>query len=145
MTLLDSVPEHTHGAAEADTSGPTDWNSAMVFLAVFEGPAYEFGDWQSPEGQLGHYEYSPEVLAFIETLYTARVLIDFDWPSWQQQALRYWEQPSRLQAARLPTLRKLLTLHVRKDRFVEGHLASMLEAGHITAILKRAAAITRDR
>jgi hypothetical protein len=27
--------------------------------------------------------------------------------------------------------------HVRADRFVEGHLASVLESGHITAILRR--------
>jgi hypothetical protein len=39
--------------------------------------------------------------------------------------------------ADLLTLRKLLTLHVRGDRFVEGHLASVLESGHVTDILER--------
>jgi hypothetical protein len=84
-------------------------------------------------------------VSFIETLYTASVVVDFDWLSWQQQAFEYCKQPSRLHAARLSTLRKLLTLHARQDRFVEGHLVSMLESGHITAILKRAAAIIRER
>jgi len=32
---------------------------------------------------------------------------------------------------------ELLTAHVRGDRFVEGHLASVFESGHITAILRR--------
>jgi hypothetical protein len=135
----------TPASAEGDASGPTDWKSAVAFLAVFEAPGYVFGRWHSPEGQLGYYEYSPEVLSFIETLYAAALVVDFDWPSWQQQALGYWEQPSKLQSARLSTLRKLLTLHARQDRFVEGHLGSMLESGHITAILKRAAAIIGDR
>lgn len=35
------------------------------------------------------------------------------------------------------TLRKLLTAHVRADRFSEGHLASVLESRHITAMLRR--------
>ena len=116
-----------------------NWNAAIAFLAVFEAPGYTFGRWHQPEGQMGYYEYSPDVLAFIETLSTASVTVDFAWGPWQPYALRYWEEPSRLDRARLRTLRKLLTLHLRKDRFVEGHFAEMLESGHITAILRRAA------
>ena len=122
-----------------------DWKAAIAFLAAFEAPGYAFGRWQQPEDQLGYYEYSPEVISFIETLYAASVVLDFDWPSWKPQAMRYWEQPSRLHSARLLTLRKLLTLHVRADRFVEGHLASMLESGHITAILRRVAHLVAHR
>ena len=32
---------------------------------------------------------------------------------------------------------KLLTTHVRKERFCEGHLAAMFEDGHIVALLRR--------
>ena len=32
---------------------------------------------------------------------------------------------------------ELVTAHVRADRFVEGHLVSVFESGHITAILRR--------
>lgn len=135
----------TPTAVQGDGSASTDWKSVVAFLAVFEKPGYKFGRWQAPDGQIGYYEYGSEVLSFIETLYTASVVVDFAWGPWQQQALGYWENPSGLHRARLSTLRKLLTLHVRKDRFVEGHLASMLESGHITDILKRAAAIIRDR
>ena len=35
------------------------------------------------------------------------------------------------------SLCKLLTTHVRTDRITEGHLANVLESGHITAILRR--------
>jgi hypothetical protein len=31
----------------------------------------------------------------------------------------------------------LLTLHVRKERFCEGHIAAMVEAGYIQGILER--------
>ena len=46
-----------------------------------------------------------------------------------------------LSKANLQTLRKLLTAHVRADRFTEGHLAAMFESGHMTMILKRIAEI----
>ena len=128
--------------SSTDAATP-DRKAAVAFLAVFEAPGYTFGRWHQPEGQMGYYEYSPEVLAFIETLSAASVTVDFAWSSWQPEALRYWEQPSRLDGARLMTLRKLLSLHLRKDRFVEGHLAEMLESGHITAILRRAAYLVR--
>lgn len=134
------MPRSDDGDREA-----VDWKAAIAFLAAFEAQGYTFGSWRHPDGQLGYYEYNPEVIAFIETLYTASVVLDFDWPSWQAQAMRYWEKPSRLHGARLLTLRKLLTLHVRKDRFVEGHLASMLESGHITAILRRATHLVAHR
>jgi len=37
-----------------------------------------------------------------------------------------------LERADLETIRKLLTLHVRKERFCEGHLLGMFESGHLT-------------
>jgi len=78
-----------------------------------------------------------EVDGFIRTLNEQNVLVPFDWPSWQEEAQRYRSDPEALAGANLLTLRRLLTTHVRADRFVEGHLASVLESGHITAILCR--------
>jgi hypothetical protein len=37
-----------------------------------------------------------------------------------------------------------LTLHIRRDRFFEGHLANMIADGHIAAILRRMAAIRTE-
>ncbi len=61
----------------------------------------------------------------------------FNWGEWQEEAQRYIADPEALQQADLLTLRRLLTTHLRNDRFVEGHLASMMENAHITAILRR--------
>jgi hypothetical protein len=63
----------------------------------------------------------------------------FDWGEWQPRAHALYRDPQALGRARLSTLRRLLTLHVRKDRFCEGHLAAMLAEGHIQAILRRIA------
>lgn len=45
--------------------------------------------------------------------------------------------PEKLGSAPAKDLWRLLTLHVRKDPFVDGHLPLMVENGHITACLRR--------
>jgi hypothetical protein len=61
----------------------------------------------------------------------------FDWVSWQPEAERYVLEPARVDAADLETLRRLLTTHVRKERFCEGHLSAMLQVGHLRRVLQR--------
>lgn len=112
-------------------------DAVLKFLPIFEQPGYVFGEWHNPAGKFPYYSMSPEVSDFIQTLYAQEIIISFDWPSWQEEAARYLSHPGAVGQADLLTLRKLLTLHVRQDRFVEGHLAHMLKDGHITALLRR--------
>ena len=109
----------------------------LAFLPSFEKPGAIFGEWQTPAGHFPYYSYGPEVARFVAMLYEENFVVSFDWPSWKEMALGYMDHPETLAEADLLTLRKLLTTHVRNDRFVEGHLAGMLENGHITAILRR--------
>ena len=83
------------------------------------------------------YVYSKEVDDFVEVLYKENIIIIFDWPSWQNEAEKYYNDPEFLKTTDIGTLRKLLTLHVRKERFCSGHLASMIASGHIVNILKQ--------
>ena len=39
--------------------------------------------------------------------------------------------------SRLATCIKLITGHLRSERFCDGHLHSVFESGHLTAILRR--------
>jgi hypothetical protein len=116
---------------------PVNWDDVLLFLPIFEQPGYIAGRWEEPEGQFPYYVYRPEIMRFLETMDSASITLQFDWPSWQRRAERYYREPSTLDTARLTTLRRLLTLHIRKDRFCEGHLAVILESGHIAAILRR--------
>ena len=45
--------------------------------------------------------------------------------------------PDLIKKANLLTLRKLITAHVRQDRFCEGHLAGVLKSGLMVKILER--------
>lgn len=109
----------------------------LGFVAVFERPGYSFGEWHSPAGQLPYFAYSQDVQCFIQVLYDEGWIEEFDWPNWQARARELYRDPAALAQARLPSLRRLLTTHVRKDRFCEGHFAGMLQEGHILAILRR--------
>jgi hypothetical protein len=84
-----------------------------------------------------HHVDSRDAEAFTAALYEHGWVVDFDWPDWQKRAERYTLDPRKVAAARIGTIRKLLTTHVHKDRFCEGHLAAMFENGHLMAILQR--------
>jgi hypothetical protein len=127
MTSRNDVPE----------VGPHQLDAVLRFLPIFEQPGYVFGEWHSAEGQFPYYSMHREATGFVQALYDQQVVFSFDWSNWQQEAERFVSDPEALETADLLTLRKLLTTHVRKDRFVEGHLASVLECGHITVILRR--------
>ena len=45
--------------------------------------------------------------------------------------------PEKVATASLEDVRRLLTLHMRKERFCEGHMAEMIRSGHIVALLRR--------
>lgn len=101
-------------------------DAILPFLATFEAEGVQF-------------ESSAEVDAFIQCLYENNwVDPSFEWEAWQDQADQFAESPERLDAADAETVRKLLTLHVRKDKYcIGGYLAAMFENGHIVALLHR--------
>jgi ADP-ribosyl-[dinitrogen reductase] hydrolase len=123
----DSIPE----------IGLQQIDAILKYLPLFEEQDYQYGQWVGQEGQFPYFSFSPEVDEFIGTLYKQNVIIPFDWRNWSAEAERYQSDPDAVEMADLLTLRKLLTAHVRADRFVEGHLANVFESGHITAILRR--------
>ena len=65
----------------------------------------------------------------------------FDWSEWQDTAREYVDKPLKIDSADAKTIQNLLTTHVRKERFCEGHLSAMFENGHIVALLRRLKAI----
>jgi hypothetical protein len=83
------------------------------------------------------WEYSPAVRALVEAVRAGGLLVAFDWREWQREGLRYVEDPRRVATADLDIILRLLTLHVRKDEEADGHLARVLEEGHIVAVLRR--------
>src|ERR1700678_654598 len=84
-----------------------------------------------------HGTYHPLVEEFQQALYRHRFIRDYDWVKWTPQAKAIYNDQKRLDRASMTSCLKLLTLHARKDRFVDGHFAAMLTSGHLIAVLKR--------
>jgi len=107
----------------------------LKYILVFEGEGFEPGEMVTDRG-MPYYSYNNEVLNFVQDLYDNNIIYSFDWPAWEKEAENLYNDPEALASADLDTLRKLLTVHVRKDRFSEGHLADVIRDGHVLDILR---------
>jgi Family of unknown function (DUF6508) len=122
---------------EAQPISKDQIKAIVRFLSIFKSEGFQFGHWTSEKGYFPYFTLSPDSHAFYKALYDNGWIVPFDWSSWQDEAVRYVNDVTLLEEADLETLRKLLTTHVRKDRFCEGHLDCMFACGHLSAILHR--------
>ena len=112
-------------------------DAVLIFLPIFERKDFIPSIIKSPPGQLPYHVFADELNQFHCAVYDNGFVSSFKWPGWQEEAQRYVNHPELLREASLQIIRKLITVHVRKERFCEGHLPTMLENGHIVAVLKR--------
>ena len=125
---------------------PKQIDAILAFLDAIERMDFKFGEWPvaSETPVTPHFKYGDPLEAFVRALYGEGWIEQFDWEKWQENAAQYVDSPDLLASADAETIRKLLTTHIRKDRFCEGHLAAMFENGHIVALLRRLKEIRAD-
>ena len=119
---------------------PLDKNqitAVLEFLDYFRNPREDFFTVAAGAGVLDPYVYSPMVQKFVDALYKNNFIRSFDWRQYQNVAKKYMEDGNIVEKADLETLLKLFTIHVRKERFQSGHLATVIENGHILRLLGR--------
>ena len=118
-------------------------DALLGFISIFEDKNKKFYEVEFRDKETGYfnlcpYAYSEEINQFIEATYKyGFILNDFDWGGWRDESQKFLADAELLKSADIKTLKKLLTTHIRADRFVDGHLAAKLDNGHILAILKR--------
>ncbi|WP_242039700.1 O-acetyl-ADP-ribose deacetylase [Anabaena sphaerica] len=115
--------------------------NVLAFKSLFFNNQVKLYNIQTEPLTLEPYCYSREFNRFITALDQENFVIPFNWTDWQNEGNRLIKHPEFLATADLSTLQKLLTFHVRQDRFCSGHLAAMIENGHFLAILNRLQAI----
>lgn len=111
--------------------------AVLAFLPLFEDPRFLPEVVVAEEQGWTLEQYTREVYEFERTLYRAGFIVRFDWSGWEAEAFRYFRDPALLETADCRVIRRLLTLHIRKNVVCEGHLANMLREGHLQAILRR--------
>jgi hypothetical protein len=88
--------------------------------------------------QMPWFEYSDDIDDFHRAVgQNGWIDTTFDWQSAGEWVRSFMDQPERLATATAEDIRRLLTAHFRADRFVEGHVASIVESGHMAAIVRR--------
>jgi len=122
------------------------------FASVFTGPDFRFAarheEMSERAGTAGapRPHLSESAREFVETACGSGWVELADWRTWTstQEARDLNGKPARIATANEDQLGKLLTAHIRKDRFEAGALNSAFEAGVITAIVQRAEALLRE-
>ncbi|MDX2214539.1 MAG: macro domain-containing protein [Oculatellaceae cyanobacterium bins.114] len=114
----------------------------LSFLPIFERKGIRLYEINSQQSVLEPYLYSSEVNGFLQTLHDEGfILSNFNWGVWLDEANQYVNEPDLLRYADLLTLQKLLTTHVRMERFNSGNLAQLIDSGHILEVLLQLATI----
>ncbi|MCB9831084.1 MAG: ADP-ribosylglycohydrolase family protein [Planctomycetes bacterium] len=139
LELLDLLLETGRDLAVASRHRAAAEKSARLleFQDFFENPPEDLAG-----GSADFIDYRDEVREFEQLLYRDGWIVDFDWPSFQEQAERLTRDESLLAGADTETLRRLLITHFRKERFCEGHLHDLIRSGALAAILRRLRELT---
>ena len=121
----------------------TSIDNILMFLPYFKNINKSF--YKIDKDDLFYpYSYNREVNKFITTLKKEEFTIVFDWTEWQDEANKYFKDPKLIDATDIATLRKLMTMFIRKERFCSGFLNSVIDTGMILRILERLEAIKAE-
>lgn len=110
----------------------------LEFIPVLEDPAFcPGGVVPMDEDEMMEEEFSRLVSRLMDACYKNGFVVKFKWEEWETEAIGYLKDPGLLKDADLAIIRRLLTWHIRQNRFLKGHFANMIARGLVLAILKR--------
>lgn len=119
-----------------------DMAALLDFLDRFDTPGYSHGRWVASGAADSTFDFSPVSRQFVEQLATLAATAAREAPPGGASGMFLYTNAGALERARLPALRHLLVLHAWKDRSVPGHLAGVMENGHVTRVLRRVRSLT---
>lgn len=118
-----------------------DIDAALAFLPVLERADFQASRWTREGSWVPRLVDAPEVRQLQQVLARPGFVVAFDPPAWRAEAEHYQRDPEALARAPLVDVCRLITMHLRTDRFVGGHFASVVASGQVAALLRRLRAI----
>lgn len=112
-------------------------DAVLGFLPTLENPDFVPSTMDLKPGVMPYHVFHEDMIRFVRTLYECGFVVEFNWPDWQDEAVHIFESPDLISAADLLTIRKMITVHVRKQRYLDGHISEMVSCGHIAQLLRR--------
>ena len=114
-----------------------DIAALLGFLPDFE-PEQHFGEPATCDrGQMGCAVLTDKAQAFAQACYKHNFVQSFEWMLWAEDNETLVAEGDGIEHLDLLGIGKLLTTHVRGDRFNDGQLLNMMENGCIAKILRR--------
>ncbi len=138
--VIQSPPNYMKTCSIKESEGlePQHLANLLEFIPMFEAPAFcPGGVIPVDEENWPDADFLKLVSRFMDACYKNGFVVRFDWENWEADALTYVSNPALLNEADLLVLRRLLTWHIRQNRFAKNHVATMIASGHILLVLKR--------
>ena len=130
---------------KGDWSDQQRLEALASYLPIFTAPGFQFSEVVPAKRkgdvmQLGWTSYGPEAQSFMQDCYDYGWVQSTNWTEWMQtaEAQALSQDPARVASATVEELAKVLTVSLRRDRFMDGSLAGDFERGLITRIVARA-------
>jgi hypothetical protein len=129
IVTLEDLPEHV-----SNITGD-QWKKLFALIPEMENTA-EFGEVVFKDGTIYPATLAEIIQKFHEYVYEIGLVVDFDWPHWDEGRQILSDKYTDLSKYSAVTLCKLLTAIVRSDRFVDGSLIAHFKNGNILKILR---------
>lgn len=82
------------------------------------------------------YEEHPIVQQFRDVVHAIPIIIDFNWPDWEEGHKMISDECFDYDSVDIPTQCKIITAIVRNDRYCSGRLVEAFESGMMLKVLK---------
>ncbi len=136
MTTLSEFPAHLNSLTQEDWQPLVDLIPEIERTTVF-GKESGFELIEPGVHTLPYWEEADIVRRFSDLCYRLGIVINFDWPCWDEGRELVNVDLSKINNLDLLTLCKLITAIIRNDRFCDGALISSFENGCMPTILRR--------
>lgn len=118
------------------------WEPLLALIPIIEKTEKFEGDVQIKENDdgiifnLGQTDEAEIVEKFRKVAYEIPIVIDFNWPAWDEGRKIVSDINFDFDSIDIPTKCKIITAILRNNRFCDGVLAAYFESGLILKVLK---------
>jgi len=113
-------------------------DALLAFLPYYRSKRARFGKPASiVQGCVYPSTLTRKSMRFIDACYKHSFVQSFDWQEWVRNRERLVSDGEGIERLCLADIGRLITVHIRSDRFCEGRLLKVMQSGQMARILTR--------
>lgn len=137
------------GKLEEPQWPPTQANMARLaaYQVIFADPSFSLGAWAPMKKKRGdsvfpHFDFNEVAHRFQDDVYKGGWVRCNNWPDWlASEGKAFFKSPASIAEASVDQIANILTVCMRRERFVDGAMQSALEAGVLLQVVRRIGAL----